>query len=483
MKARYSVVALTAVLGACSLIPDYSRPKAPIATAWPTGPAYVSTAGSGVSDVSATETGWRNFFTSPELQELIALALKNNRDLRVAALDVEQADAQIRVERSALLPTVDASSGADIQRYPADLSSTGGPFISRDFSAGVGFTSFEVDLFGRIRSLTKEALEQYLSQAETLRSTQISLVAEVANAYLTWLADRELLKLTEDTLRSQRESYDLTRLTAEHGTGTALDVAQAETSVRTAEANQAQYTRQVAQDWNALVLLLGQQPSSALQARLNAIKGLDTENNLPTLPAGVPSDLLQRRPDIMAAEHTLEAANANIGAARAAFFPDITLTANAGTASSSLSRLFSAGQASWVFSPQITVPIFDYGRNRANLDIAKVESRIEVAQYEKTIQVAFREVADSLAALDTYRRQLIAQQALVAAEERDYNLSEMRFRTGIDNYLSTLVAQRSLYSAQIALIGVHLSQLENLVTFYKVLGGGWNEYTVQLHQK
>ncbi|MDR3737178.1 MAG: efflux transporter outer membrane subunit [Acidobacteriaceae bacterium] len=482
MKAPYSakcsVVALAAALSACSLIPDYERPVAPVSQTWPTGPAYNTSALSpAANQTSPAETGWREFFTDSETQELIELALKNNRDLRVAALNIEEAEATIQVQRSALLPTIDATASSTTERYPADLSTTGRPSISRSTSAGLGFTSFELDLFGRIRSLSEQDLEKYLSQTETMRSTQISLVAEVVDAYLAWLSDRELLKLTEDTLKSQRESYELTRLTTQHGTGTALDLAQAETSVRTAEANQAQYTRQVAQDWNALVLLLGEQPSAALQARMMTVPGLDAQNHLPTLQAGLPSDLLQRRPDIMAAEHTLKAANANIGAARAAFFPTITLTANAGTASAGLSRLFAAGQANWVFSPQISIPIFDYGKNSANLDIAKIEERIEIAQYEKAIQTAFREVADSLAALDTYQRQLAAQQALVLADDTDYKLSEMRFRTGIDNYLSTLIAQRSLYSAQITLIGVHLAQLENLVTFYKVLGGGWVEHT------
>jgi len=305
------------------------------------------------------------------------------------------------------------------------------------------------------------------------------LVAEVANAYLTLLADQELLRVTQDTLSSQEASYKLTKMSYDGGIDTALDLRQAETSVDTARANLAQYTRQAAQDQNALVLLLG----SPLPADLPPGAGLDEQQLLAELPAGLPSDLLVRRPDILAAEHNLMAANASIGAARAAFFPSVTLTGNYGTASTQLSGLFDHGSTAWTFSPQISLPIFAAGAHVAALDLAKVQKNISIVQYEQAIQTAFREVADALAGRSTLDSQIAADQALLEATRESYRLSDMRFRDGVDNYLGVLDSQRSLYTAQQTLVGVKLSRLQNLVTLYKALGGGWQDPAPNLAQR
>jgi multidrug efflux system outer membrane protein len=350
---------------------------------------------------------------------------------------------------------------------------TGLAGVTRQYNVTVGFSSYELDLFGRVRSLNAQALQQFLASEEGRRSTHISLVAEVANDYLTLAADQERLKLAERTLQSQSDSYALTQRKAELGVASDLDLRQAETTVESARVDVAGYTSQVAQDRNALTLVVGATiPDALLPTGLDdALAALGSRSDL---PAGLPSTLLERRPDVLQAEHQLEAANANIGAARAAFYPRITLTANAGTASSALSGLFKGGAGSWTFAPQISLPIFDGGSNRANLDLAQVDRDIDVAQYEKAIQTAFREVADSLAVRDTVQSQLRAQTALVHAWSESYRLSEARFRRGADSYLQLLETQRSLYAAQQNLIGTQRTRVGNLVTLYKVLGGGWS---------
>lgn len=472
-------LSLAAALAGCSLAPTYERPDSPVSSAYPSGPAYKADA---VGAVATADIGWRDFFTDPLLQQLIEQSLANNRDLRVAALNVEAARAQYRIQRADLLPSVGIAGKETAQRTPADLSPSGQATTSHNYQVGAALSSWELDLFGRIRSLSDKALESYLALDETRTATQLTLIAEVANAYLTLRADQELLSLTRDTLKSQDDSYKLTKQSYDQGLSTALDLSQAEVSLRTAQRNLSQYTRQAAQDRNALVLLVGQPLSPEISAALdNAVK-LD-DGMLPTaLPAGLPSELLARRPDIRAAEHQLKGANANIGAARAAFFPTISLTGNAGTASASLGGLFNAGSGAWSFVPQITVPIFAGGSLLAGLDLAKVQKNIQVAQYEKTIQTGFREVADALAGRGTLDEQIQAQQLLVAANQRAYDLSEQRFRQGIDDYLTVLDSQRSLYTAQQALVDTRLSRLSNLVTLYKVLGGGWTERTVTAAQ-
>ncbi|MFT4046182.1 MAG: AdeC/AdeK/OprM family multidrug efflux complex outer membrane factor [Solimonas sp.] len=471
MHKRFTMAAAAAaaLASACTLEPHYRRPDAPVAA------GYAAAASEVPAQQAAADIGWREFFADPRLQKLIEVALANNRDLRVSMLNVEAARAQYRIQRADLLPTISGSATGTGQRTPDDLTYYPDHNVSHDYSVGVGFTSYELDLFGRVRSLKRQALESYLNYEETRRSAQLTLVAEVANAYLTWLSDQELLRMTQDTFDSQQQSFDLTQKSFDAGTIDALDLRQAQTTLETARANLAQYKRQVAQDRNALVLLLG---VPSLPADLPPGRDLDTQELLTELPAGVPSDVLTRRPDVLAAEHSLIAANANIGAARAAFFPSITLTGSYGTASSEFKGLFDAGSDAWTFTPTINVPIFNAGALRANLDLAKVQENIDVSQYEKAVQTAFREVSDALAARATLDDQLAAQQKLLEASSESYRLADMRFRAGVDSYLTTLDAQRSLYAAQQAYVSIKLARLQNLVTLYKALGGGWNEHTV-----
>ena len=474
MRRNIFASTLLASLGGCSLIPHYDRPGLPTAADYPTGPAFTGR-GATSGSVAAGDLGWRDFFLDPVLRDLIALSLANNRDLRVAAENVAAARAQYQVQHAGLFPTIDAVGSADFARDAPGQEGTPTPLNLHAYSLGLNAASYELDLFGKIRSLSKQALEQYFSLAETRQSTQISLVASIASAYLTWLADRDALRVSISTAQAQQRSFDLTTLTMTQGTGTLLTVAQAETTLRTAEASVEQYTRQVAQDLDQIVLLAGATLPDGLQTRMLAQDGLATEVAFPDLPAGLPSDLLRRRPDIRAAEHTLLAANANIGAARAAFFPSVTLTGSGGTASGGLLKLFGAGTASWLFEPQFSVPIFDAGTNFATLDYDKIQKKIEIANYEKAIQSAFHDVSDALAGRATYTRQRNAEAKLVDADERYYNIAKMRSDAGADTYLNVLVAQSSLFSAQINLVALRLSEQQNLVTLYKSLGGGWTE--------
>lgn len=458
---------LTTLLGGCNMIPEYLRPASPVAGAWPSGAAYQAPAE--LAAKSAVETGWQEFFRSQNLQRLIGAALENNRDLRVAALNVEAARAAYRVQRADLVPSVQAGTGMSRQGVPENASSSGRDAISSQYTANVATTAFELDVFGRIRSLNEKALQDYLATDEARKSVQIALVAEVANAYLSLLADEKLLKLTEETLAAQQESFTLIERSFDAGIGSQLDVSQARTSVETARTNLAQYKRRVAQDKNALALLVGAADVTVDTANETLDDTLIMEN----LPAGLPSDVLLNRPDVLQAEYTLKGANANIGAARAAFFPRISLTGSLGLASSSLSDLFKSGSGlAWSFAPQLTVPIFEGGANVANLELAETQQKIAVASYEKAIQAAFREVADELAARGTYSDQLQAQSALVGATQNAYDLSQLRYKQGVDSYLNVLDAQRSLYSAQQGEIQVQQQRLSNLVTLYKTLGGG-----------
>ncbi|WP_017245415.1 AdeC/AdeK/OprM family multidrug efflux complex outer membrane factor [Stutzerimonas stutzeri] len=460
-------LALLAALSGCSLIPDYQRPQSPVADAWPEGPAYATGAAQ-----AQRELGWREFFRDPALQQLIEVALENNRDLRVAALNVDAYRALYRIQRADLLPAVSADGAGSRSRTPGDLGMTGEPAITSQYSATFG-VSWELDLFGRLRSLRDQALEQYFASEAAQRSTQISLIASVANAWLTLQADQALLQVTLDTLKTYEESLGLTQRSFDVGVASALELRQARGAVDSARVSIEQYTRLVAQDRNALTLLLGQ----SLPAGLPSGEGLE-RTQLATLPVGLPSDLLQQRPDILQAEYQLRAVNASIGAARAAFFPRISLTGAAGTASSELSGLFDGGSGYWSFSPSISVPIFNAGQLRANLDYAQISKNIQVAQYEQAIQTAFREVADGLAAQATYVRQVQAQRDLLQTSEDYYNLAERRYRTGVDSYLTVLDAQRQLFSVQQQLISDRLAQLTSEVNLFKALGGGWQE-TVQ----
>lgn len=470
MKRSLLSVGLTAfILSGCSLIPEYHRPETPVAAQWPQGPAYSPAA---AAQVAAAEQGWRQVFQDPALKQLIQTALLNNRDLRVAALNIQAYRAQYRIQRAEQVPQLSADANGSRQRLSSRVRDSGNAGIDSQYAVTLGASAYELDLFGRVRSLSEEALQTYLSSEQARRSIQISLVASVANAYFTWQADQALLALTQDTLQSYQESFELTRQSHDIGTATALDVSQAKTSVEGARASYSKYQRQVAQDRNQLALLLGTGIPDDLA------KPLELEAaQMAQVPAGLPSDLLTRRPDILQAEHLLQAANANIGAARAAFFPSISLTANAGTLSPDMGGLFKGGSGTWLFQPHINLPIFTAGRLKANLDYAKIQKNIYIARYEKTIQAAFQEVADGLAALTTHAAQLQAQRDLVSETRTYHELAEQRYRLGVDNHLVFLDAQRSLFGAQQALILERLSQLTSEVNLYKALGGGWQEET------
>jgi multidrug efflux system outer membrane protein len=464
----FVIIGLFIFLGGCTLAPEYTRPDAPVPSSWPSGPAYKDSAGK-PGDVPVADIAWRNFFVDERLQKVIDLALANNRDLRIAALNVEMARALYGIQRAELFPTVDADASGSKQRIPANVMGFPEPLTIERYDVNLGINSWELDFFGRIRNLKDKALEKYLATEEARRSAQISLIAEVANTYLTLAADRELLKLAQKTLRTQEATYKLIRRRYEVGASSELDLRQAQTRVEAARVDIARYTGIVAGDENALTLLVGSPvPDGLLPTELSSVMALKD------ISPGLPSEVLLRRPDILAAEHTLKASNANIGAARAAFFPSISLTGIIGTASGELSSLFKSGSESWSFAPEITMPIFD-ARTWSAYDASKVDREIVLTQYEKAIQTAFREVTDALAQRGTLGDQMTAQQSFVEATAESYRLSDLRYKSGIDSYLSVLDAQRSLYSAQQGLIAVRLSHLTNLVTLYKVLGGGASE--------
>ncbi|WP_426808278.1 efflux transporter outer membrane subunit [Pseudomonas sp. WOUb67] len=462
---RHALTLCAVLLCGCSLTPDYHRPAAPIDGQFPHGVAYASQ----TRHYQPAED-WQQVFQDPVLRQLISNALANNRDLRTAALNVEAYQAQYRIQRADLLPKVSVDGQGQRQYLPRGMTGTDQGMISSTYATTLGVSAYELDLFGRIRSLGDQALMTYLASEEAHRSTHLSLVASVASVYLTWRADQELLTLANETLVADERSLRLTRNQRRAGTRSALDQIQARTSVDSTRAAVARYKRQVAQDLNQLTVLVGaavDEDLAALPLAAEQIAGL---------PAGLPSDLLQRRPDILQAEYQLRAANANIGAARAAFFPTISLTANAGTTSPELNGLFDAGSGTWLFQPQISLPVFTAGSLQASLDYARLQKDVQVAQYEKAIQRAFQEVADGLAARATYQRQLQAQRDLVASNQRYYDLAEHRYRVGVDSSLTFLDAQRSLFSAQQGLITDRLAQLVAEVNLYAALGGGWKEH-------
>ncbi|HQB39311.1 MAG TPA: AdeC/AdeK/OprM family multidrug efflux complex outer membrane factor [Deltaproteobacteria bacterium] len=466
---RYAILALTLLLPGCTMAPKYERPAAPVPDNWavthmgkPAGSPQAQSQTAG----SLASIKWREYFVDSQLQRLIELALANNRDLRVAALNIEKSRAQYQIKRADLLPTINATGSGTVQRIPASLSSSGRATISRQYNVNLGMSAYELDFFGRVQSLKDQALEQYLATEHAKRSAQTSLVAEVASSYLTLAADRERLKLARDTYDSQLASYQLIQRRFEVGASSELDLRQAQTGVESARVDVARYTSLVAQDQNALAVVIGMPvPSELFPEKLSEVV------TVKELQPGLPSELMQRRPDILQAEGMLKAANANIGAARAAFFPKVTLNTNIGTSSDQLAKLFAPGSAAWLFAPQISVPIFDTGRNIAGLKVSEVERDIALAQYEKAIQNAFREVSDALTQKGTLVEQINAQKALTEATSESYRLAEARYKAGISSYLYVLDSQRSFYSASQSLISTNLSRLVNLVTLYKVLGG------------
>ena len=463
-----SAMASAVLAGCVNLAPEYTAPASPVPQALPS---------SGVEAPTPIDVGWRSFFVEPRLRGTIELALANNRDLRVAALNIERARAQYGIARAGLFPTVEAGASGSRSRTPGSLSTSGEARIGSQYSADLGLTSYEIDLFGRVRNLGESALQSYFQTEETRRSTQISLIASVATAWLQLAADEQRLLLARNTLESQRKSFDLVERSHRLGAQSGLALAQARSTVDAARADAAAFDSQVEQDRNALALLVGAMPPADLlpAAPASDTAAPATAAQLLVPPPDLPSSVLQRRPDVRAAEHALRASNADIGAARAAFFPRIALTASAGTASSTLSGLFAGGSKAWSFAPSISVPIFDGGANRANLRVAEAQQKIQIATYEKTVQTAFREVADALAERRTLAERLDAQRSLLDATSRSFELSQSLFRSGASSYLDVLDAQRAFYAAQQTLIGLQLTEQTNRLTIYKTLGGGWEE--------
>lgn len=473
LRVRTASILLAGVcLSACTsltIAPDYNRPAAPIADALP----YAQDRSTDIASL----VSWRDVFSDPALQALIETALENNRDLRVATLNVERARALYRIQRADSLPSVTASGDYSRQRFGENAStgfagapsSGSGSITIEQFSATAGVSAYELDLFGRVRSLNRQALETYFATDEARKAAQIALVSEVASAYLQLAADRELLALARNTFKSQQTSRELTQQLVDNGVGNDLDVQRARTSIERARADAASLEAQVARDENALRLLLGSAavPEAADAA---AIDSVDLQRDI---PVGVRSEILLGRPDVLAAENLLKAANANIGAARAAFFPRILLTASAGTASADLNDLFSAGTGVWSFAPSINVPIFTGGRNRAQLRAAKIDRDIAQTEYEQAIQAAFRDVADALATRSTINERISATENLADASAKTYALAESRFRNGVDDYLAVLDAQRADYAARQELVGARLAEAANVIAIYRALGDGF----------
>lgn len=465
MKLRYLTLAIALGLSGCSMAPKYEQPEAAAPQSWPQGMAYDRN--KAVTE-GVTPLHWQEFFVHDSLQQLIELALDNNRDLRQSALNVEAYRALYRIQRSELFPAVGVGGGGNRQRLPADLSPTDQSGVSSQYDVSLGVSAWELDIFGRLRDLKGAALERYLAMENTRHAVQTALIGDIANAWLTWNTDYALLELTRATLETYRESLVMVEESHAAGISSALDVRQARSLVEQARVQMALYTRQLAQDRNALQLLIGAPIPG------NLLYGTDLDSPmLAELPIGLPSDVLQQRPDIRAAEHRLRAANADIGAARAAFFPSISLTASAGTASSELSGLFDSGSEAWSFMPRINLPIFTAGRLKANLEYSEIQRDINVAAYEQAIQSAFREVSDGLAARGTFDDQVQAQSDLVTATSEYNEMAQQRYDEGVDNYLAVLDARRELFASQQQLLTYRLQQLSSEVALYRALGGGW----------
>ncbi|MGQ9695531.1 MAG: efflux transporter outer membrane subunit [Thermodesulfobacteriota bacterium] len=445
----------------CALRPKYEKPPTPIPQEWPKGEAYKESIGP-----TPPEIKWADFIADEKLKKIIEQALLNNRDLRLAALQVQKTRALYGIQRAELYPSVNMAGTGSVQRVPADLSPKGREMTAEQYSVNLGISAWEIDFFGRLQNLKESALEEYLATEQGRRSAQVSLISAIASVYLSLAADRENLRLARSTLETQKAAYNLIRRRYEAGLASELELRQAQTQVDTAQREIAHYTQLVAQDENALQLLVGSTiAKELLPEELNSISPFRH------ISAGLSSEVLLLRPDIQAAEHRLKAANAYIGAARAAFFPRIALTAGVGTASSELSGLFKSGSGTWNFMPQIIMPIFD-ARTWSAYEASKLEREIALTQYEKTIQTAFREVADALAVQGKVEEQLKAQESLVNALAETYRLAEMRYLHGLDSYLPLLDAQRALFAARQGLVTLRLAKIANQVKLYAVLGGG-----------
>jgi multidrug efflux system outer membrane protein len=463
LKAACLAALVPALVSACTLAPKYERPAPPLAPVWNAGPEATAQPGAAYQD-------WRQVVADQPTRRLIEIALASNRDLRIAVLKVEKAQAQHDIRRADLFPHIDANAGANMARTPATLSGTGFPVTSRAYSVGLGFSAFELDFFGRVRSLKNQALEQFLSTQAAAKSAELTIVAQVGQAYLSLAADREHLALAQEILDTEQSSYTVVKNRFERGIANELALSQAQTTVDTARVSVAGYQAQVTADENTLSLLLG----IPVTQELAPAQRLADIAPLAAVPAGLPSEVLLRRPDVISAEHDLKAANANIGAARAMHFPIISLTGSFGTASNEINGLFKTGTQAWTFIPQISLPIFHAGAISAGVRSAEADRDIYVAQYEKAVQTAFKEVSDALALGASLGTQVEAQTSLAKATGRSYQLSTLRYDKGIDSFLTKLDSQRANANARQGLISARLSQQTTLLTLYKALGGGWN---------
>jgi len=479
MKARLGLTSGFAgmlMLSACNMAPVYHRPTQAIQNSYPADTASKNTPAA----QAASNLGWEDFFTDPRLKALVALALKNNRDIAAQLDAVGVARGQYEIQNASLFPIISAG-GQGLFVAPSDTAGFSfapgvGEHIStlRLYQTSIGFSSYEIDLWGRIRNLTRQQKETVLNNVENARNVLITTVSQIGTTYIQWLADREQLRVTRATLASERDTLRLTQLSYDNGETDALTLAQVKTQVEQASAYEAQYTRALADDEHALQLLVG----SPLPSTLPEPAPFGSQTMITDLPEGLPSDLLEQRPDVRAAEHTLLGANANVGAARAAFFPRFTLTASEGTSSLQFRKLFTPGAETWSISPSISVPLLTWGQSEGNLMMAKAQSRQNAAQYEKTVQSAFREVSDALTARETYTTQQRHMDELVAQSQQAFDLANMRYKAGIDSYLTTLTQQRTLYQAQQNDIMVKAARFQNIVTLYRALGGGWSQKTV-----
>ncbi|MEM5545863.1 efflux transporter outer membrane subunit [Pseudoalteromonas fuliginea] len=454
-----SAIALL-VLSGCQLAPEQKDLVLPVSDAY----------ASGTAQSAAQQLNWQQFFNDEKLQTLISQSLEHNKDMQIAVLNVQRVRGLYQIEDSALYPSLDLNASGTRQRLPADLAGTGDATISSQYSATVGITSYELDIWGKVRNQSAQALQNLYSTELSQYSTQVSLISELANAWLNYATDLQLLELAKETLTSQQESLSLTQKSFDLGATSSITLEQLRSTVATAKVDIATYKRLLKRDKSALDLLVGKSVSADLLPN----KDLTNLISMPEVPVGLPSDLLSQRPDIKAAEHLMLAANANIGIARAAFYPSISLTANAGSASSDLSGLFDSGSGTWSFVPSISLPIFNMGRNQANLDVAKADQEIAVATYQQKIQNAFREVADALADREGYQEQLSALDMLISSRQITFDLSKMRYEKGADSYLQVLDAQRTWYGAQQQLIAGQQAYLASQINLYKALGGGWN---------
>lgn len=468
MDRRILPACLAVALAGCVHQRPYERPPSPVPGALPHAQAAEPVS---AGAPQAADIPWREFFPDSKLQTVIETALANNRDLKMAALNIERAEALYRIQSAQRRPTIAASASGNLYRLPKDMSVAGinvGQAVTiQQYTLNLGAASWELDLFGRIRSLKSAALEQFLATQQARSATQIALVAGVAGTYLALAADQENLRLARSTLEAQQASYDLIRQIRDSGMGSDLDLFQAQSQVEAARVDIARYAGQVELDSNALTLLAGAPvPPGLLPSELGPGSAMKE------IAAGLSSEVLLQRPDILMAEHQLKAAHASIGAARAAYFPRIALTAGGGSMSSDLTKLFNAGAGTWNFAPQISLPLFDSGARKSTVRVAETDRALAVAEYDKAIQTAFREVSDALTQRDSLRFQLEAQKTMVTSLEETYRIASARYQAGMDSYLTVLVAQRMLYQGQQGLVSLRLAQLANQVVLYKSMGGG-----------